>query len=170
MLVKKGTAKRKNLFLVHDGTGEIEGYVEFCNHLSDTLHYWGIKADPSQSGTDGDLSIEKTAATYIEKIKKIQPVGPYYIAGWSMGGTIAFEIIRQLEEMKEEIKFAGLIDVLPPSGNSADPQRQWFIKREDVAHRDLEAIKTLIPETMAEIIQFGIWMLGSDMSDDSAKV
>ncbi|MCP5048763.1 MAG: AMP-binding protein, partial [bacterium] len=152
VLVKKGTEKTKHLFLVHDGTGEVEGYVEFCNHLTDTFHYWGIKADPSQSGNQENLSIEKAAATYIKKIKKIQPDGPYYIAGWSMGGTIAFEIIRQLEERNEKINFAALIDVLPPAGDVSNAPLQLVVKPGDLADYGLETIKELIPDTVASII------------------
>jgi thioesterase domain-containing protein len=54
------------------------------------------------------------AQTYIEKIKKVQLHGPYYILGWSLGGTIAFEVVRQLEQMNEDVRFLALIDSAPP--------------------------------------------------------
>ena len=56
-------------------------------------------------------SLEDMATFYIEQIKTIQPNGPYRIAGYSMGGSIAFEIARQLQERYHEtISFLGLID------------------------------------------------------------
>jgi thioesterase domain-containing protein len=58
--------------------------------------------------------VEVLAQKYIEKIKKVQPHGPYYIAGWSAGGIISFEIVKQLEQENEEIAFLGVIDAPAP--------------------------------------------------------
>ncbi|MCP4153863.1 MAG: hypothetical protein GY757_39415, partial [bacterium] len=50
----------------------------------------------------------------MEKIKKVQPKGPYYIAGWCIGGTIAFEIARQMEQQDDKIELMGIIDAPAP--------------------------------------------------------
>jgi thioesterase domain-containing protein len=36
------------------------------------------------------------AAHYIEELKAVQPEGPYFLGGWSSGGTIAYEMAQQL--------------------------------------------------------------------------
>ena len=41
--------------------------------------------------------IREMAARYVEALRAVQPAGPYRIAGWSMGGIVAFEMARQLE-------------------------------------------------------------------------
>ena len=47
---------------------------------------------------------------YIVAIRDVQPQGPYRLAGWSAGGTIAFEIARQLLAADAEVEFLGMID------------------------------------------------------------
>ncbi len=41
-------------------------------------------------------SIENTAAAVIERMRQVQPVGPYAIVGYSYGGNLAVEVSRQL--------------------------------------------------------------------------
>ncbi|UCH97292.1 MAG: amino acid adenylation domain-containing protein, partial [Candidatus Aminicenantes bacterium] len=117
VLLKQAGSKNKNLFLVHDVTGEVDVYIEFSNHLEIQFNCWGIRADRFDNYGPGHISIDEIAPTYIEKIKKIQGHGPYYLAGWSIGGTIAFEILRQLENINEIVIFFALIDSMPPREN-----------------------------------------------------
>ncbi|WP_298776655.1 condensation domain-containing protein, partial [uncultured Shewanella sp.] len=56
------------------------------------------------------LSIEALASLYILQIKRIQPVGPYQLIGWSFGGVLAFEIARQLIGDSNEVSRIVLID------------------------------------------------------------
>jgi amino acid adenylation domain-containing protein len=117
VLLKKKSVKDRHLFFIHDGTGEVEGYIEFCDHLSAQFNCWGIRAAKIENYTPQNLSIQEVARLYIPKIKSLQPHGPYYIVGWSIGGTIAFEMTRQLEQQQEKIDFLALIDTLPPDKN-----------------------------------------------------
>ncbi len=108
-------ADRGHLFLVHDGSGEVEGYVEFCRQLELDIDCWGIRAEKFVGYVPRNLSIEEMAQAYIKKIKILQSHGPYRIAGWSLGGTIAFEIAYQLEAIGETVSFLGLIDSPAPA-------------------------------------------------------
>jgi pimeloyl-ACP methyl ester carboxylesterase len=113
--LKKGSgADPGHLFLVHDGSGEVEGYVEFCRHLELDIDCWGIRAEKLAGYAPRNLSIEEMARDYIKKMKTLQSHGPYRIAGWSLGGTIAFEMAFQLETMGETVSFLGLIDSPAP--------------------------------------------------------
>ncbi|MCK5820113.1 MAG: hypothetical protein KAH18_12950, partial [Psychromonas sp.] len=66
----------------------------------------GLKNDNVQNY----YTFETLAAQYIRYIKKIQPVGPYELFGWSFGGVLAFEIARQLEKNGDQISKIILID------------------------------------------------------------
>jgi fatty acid synthase, animal type len=57
-------------------------------------------------------SIAKLAKFYITQIKSVQSSGPYTIIGYSFGGTIAFEMIGQLEKEKNVCKLI-LLDGAP---------------------------------------------------------
>jgi len=119
VLLNKKSDDAYNIFFIHDGSGEVEGYVEFCRRLAlgRDFNLWGIRADKVENYAPRNITIEETAANYIEKIKTIQDRGPYFIAGWSIGGTIAFEMANQLERIGEKIGFLSLIDSPPPGEN-----------------------------------------------------
>jgi thioesterase domain-containing protein len=48
-------------------------------------------------------------------MRKVQPQGPYLVAGFSVGGIIAFEIAQQLRRQGEEVALLALLDSLHPS-------------------------------------------------------
>ena len=54
--------------------------------------------------------IEVLASRYVEQILEIQPHGPYYLAGFSFSGVIAFEIAQQLRSRGEKVALLVLFD------------------------------------------------------------
>ena len=59
-------------------------------------------------------TIEEAAGQYLQLIREIQPNGPYVLLGWCNGGTLAFEIARQLEEAGEVVSRVFLVDTWIP--------------------------------------------------------
>jgi len=114
VLLRKGIDKSAHLFLVHSGSGEVDGYLEFCKDIYPGFNCWGLRSVPLENYTPRNLTIEKLARAYVEKIKKIQSKGPYHIAGWCIGGMIAFEMVSRLEQMSEEIDFFALFNTHAP--------------------------------------------------------
>ena len=55
-------------------------------------------------------SIIELSAYYIKEIKEIQKEGPYWIGGWSLGATVAFEVGCQLKQKKNQVHDLLLID------------------------------------------------------------
>ena len=45
-----------------------------------------------------------------EQMRAIQPRGPYYLAGYSCGGVLAFEIAQQLTDQGEKVATLALLD------------------------------------------------------------
>jgi oxalate---CoA ligase len=67
------------------------------------------------------------AAQYVQAIRALQANGPYYLAGWSFGGKVAFEIARRLRDVGEEVGLLALIDSVngppPPAHEEGGPIR-----------------------------------------------
>lgn len=55
-------------------------------------------------------SVESMASAYIALMKSVQPSGPYSVGGYSFGGTIAFEIARQLSLAGDGIETLVMLD------------------------------------------------------------
>ena len=58
-------------------------------------------------------SVRKMAESYIRMIKEVQRHGPYYLAGQSFGGLVAYEIANILTEQCEDVAFMAMIDTFP---------------------------------------------------------
>ena len=54
------------------------------------------------------------AALYLGSVQQAQPAGPYRLAGWSLGGVVAYEMARQLAARGERIELLALIDAIAP--------------------------------------------------------
>jgi amino acid adenylation domain-containing protein len=139
--LKSGQNADRRLFFIHDASGEVEGYVEFCKQLDAAFDCWGIRADRFPGYAPRDLSVEELARDYIGKMKQVQGHGPYGIAGWSLGGTIAFEMVRQLERMGEGAAFFALVDSAPPGEKKDLPKKSSLFTRKN----ELNWLKDALP-------------------------
>ncbi len=106
----KPTGSKTPLFIVHPMGALVLCYEKLANHLSDDIPVYGIQArgfEPNQYPFD---NLPDMAAYYIQAIREQQPEGPYYLAGHSIGGVVAWEMARQLLDAGQEIAFIGLLD------------------------------------------------------------
>jgi thioesterase domain-containing protein len=92
---------------------------------------WSFES-PLLSGEPNPFSSLGTfAASYVTELRRAQPTGPYWLAGYSFGGICAYEMARQLIRDGEEVSFLGVVDVGPgyrgPGWRSwRAPFRPWF--------------------------------------------
>jgi amino acid adenylation domain-containing protein len=115
ILLKKGKQADRNIFFVHAFAGRPEVYTKLVGNMGDDFNYWGIRYEKIDSYDPSLPTVENLAASHIEEIKKIQEKGPYYISGWCVGGVVAFEMVRQLEKINDEVKFLGLYNSSAPT-------------------------------------------------------
>jgi thioesterase domain-containing protein len=128
--LKQGIKETVNIFFIHDGTGEVEGYMELCKHLTGEYNCWGIQANRLENAAPQNWSIEELAKKYVQRVKRVRAHGPYYILGWSLGGIIAFEMTSLLEQMNEKINFLALVDSPPPQVKLQPKTTQFNLESE----------------------------------------
>lgn len=98
------------LFLVHDGLGETLLYRNLAFKLDGGHSIYGLEPERREDGQYRHADIVEMAAGQVERVRAIQPNGPYLVAGLCAGGVIAFEMARQLEDAGETVAFVGIID------------------------------------------------------------
>ncbi len=102
------------LFCIHPLGGEILCYRPLAMHLGSDQPFYGLQPQ----GLDGKLPpytrVEDMAAHYIKEIQTIQPNGPYFLAGYSFGGTIVLEMAQQLHSQGEKIDLLVMLDTCRP--------------------------------------------------------
>jgi len=113
-LLKKGEKGDPTIFFIHDGSGDIHGYTELLP-LIPNANCYGLRSNTLAQLSPGNTDLDAIVSGFIPKIKKIQSTGPFHFIGWSLGGMIAMEITRQLEQEGEIIGTLQLIDTELPS-------------------------------------------------------
>ena len=100
------------LFLVHALGGGVDYVADLAPFIDVEIPIYGLQATGFAPGEEPLKTIEEMAELYVDGIRQVQPHGPYRVAGWSAGGTIAYEMARRLIEMGEQVGFVGLLDTL----------------------------------------------------------
>lgn len=127
VLMRESSDQERNLFLIHDVTGEINGYKQFCESVDSSYNCWGIRADYLTDAGPKYLQMEDVAEEYIQRIKRIQPDGPYLIGGWSMGGVIALEISKLFEQRNEKVLMLSIFDAITPVESSIGKKESFAL-------------------------------------------
>jgi thioesterase domain-containing protein len=109
----RASGSKPPFFCVHGAWGTIVFGAELARHLGPDQPFYGLQAPGLQGEQEPFTTIEEMAAPHVREIKQIQPQGPYYIGGLSLGGLIAFEIAQQLHAQGQPVGLAVLIDAYP---------------------------------------------------------
>ena len=112
--LRQQSASESHLFLIHDGSGAVDGYANLVSHDQFPGNGWGITAPELEDLTPGDWTVRQLAADYIQRIDELELPAPYHLLGWSLGGTIVFEMARQLETRPGDLGAVLLVDAPGP--------------------------------------------------------
>jgi len=104
------------VFCVHAVGGQVISYAELSQQMGLEQPLYGLQSPPANWFPASEVSIEQMATLYNREIRSVQPVGPYLLSGWSMGGLVAWEMAQQLIQEGETIGLLALMDTAPPSG------------------------------------------------------
>jgi len=102
----------RTLFIFPPGSGGYESYMNnLVPHLVDCqLVLFNNFLLYLEKEFSVELTYEELASAYIRVIQSIDPIGPYFLFGWSFGGILAFEISRQLVEAGLSVPAVGMLD------------------------------------------------------------
>ncbi|MBN2530562.1 MAG: amino acid adenylation domain-containing protein [Deltaproteobacteria bacterium] len=102
------------VFCVAGHGGHVMELHQLSQGMSPDIPFYGLETRGVAGHTPFE-TIEEIAADNINAIRQRQPNGPYFIAGYSFGGTIAYEIAQQLVAQGEKVAWLGLIDAQSPT-------------------------------------------------------
>jgi thioesterase domain-containing protein/aryl carrier-like protein len=101
---------RPPVYCVHPGGGNVLCYLQLSRLLGPEQPFYGLQA-PGIDGVREPLStVNEMAKEYVQAIRAAQPQGPYTLAGWSVGGVIAFEMAQQFHMLGEEVSNLAILD------------------------------------------------------------
>ncbi|HWE64825.1 MAG TPA: amino acid adenylation domain-containing protein [Chloroflexota bacterium] len=97
-------------FCAHPFNGIILYYRHLARYLGRDHPVYGLEPRLIDDGRLDRTRVEDMAADCVSQIRRIQPVGPYYLGGYSSGGVVAFEIAQQLRAQGETVALLALFD------------------------------------------------------------
>ncbi|MFA7759104.1 beta-ketoacyl synthase N-terminal-like domain-containing protein [Streptomyces sp. NRRL B-2790] len=106
--VLRGAGTKTPLFLFHPGGGDTGVYRQLTQLLDPAIPVYGFDR------IDGAAAVEDRVRQYLPELRAVQPEGPYRLAGWSFGGSLAFETAQQLRRAGERVDALALIDSIIP--------------------------------------------------------
>ncbi|WNG46961.1 amino acid adenylation domain-containing protein [Archangium minus] len=110
------------VFWVHPVGGNVLCYAELARRLGTVRPFHALQAT-GLDGREAPLeSVEEMARRYVEQVRAVQPEGPYLLGGWSLGGTVAFEMARTLRRQGQEVGLLVLLDSFAPA--ESPPQEE----------------------------------------------
>ena len=94
------------------------GYYPLASRLAGDWSVWGFQNRQILDSSWRDRSLAAMARDYVKEMLALQPQGPYYLLGWSMGGALVLEMASLLERLGREVAWVGLIDgYIPGAGH-----------------------------------------------------
>ncbi len=107
------TGSRRPIFAVCGRGGYVLRIVLVGRALGEDQPFYGLQPPGMNWESVGLTTVPQFAAHYIERIKTIQPNGPYRLIGTSFGGLVVYEMALQLQSAGDEVEFLGLVDTYP---------------------------------------------------------
>ncbi|MCQ4363200.1 polyketide synthase [Mycobacterium gordonae] len=95
---------RTPVFVFHPAGGSTVVYEPLLKRLPADTPMYGFER------VEG--SIEERAAQYVPKLIEMQGDGPYILAGWSLGGVLAYACAIGLKRLGKDVRWVGLIDAV----------------------------------------------------------
>jgi amino acid adenylation domain-containing protein len=147
------------LFCLHNYAGDVAEYRELARLVGTEQPVYGLRYLPTQDG-GRTPRVEDLAAVYAEAIRRVQPTGPYRLAGNCFGGTLAFATAQALRAEGEEVALLALIDTAFPAGPIGQLWRQLAVRRHWRRLAPLPA-GTILRDVLGRLPRFAHWAVAT---------
>jgi len=121
-------------FCVHGGAGNVGSFPLLARQLPEDQPFYGLQWD-GLDGSRGHRTIEGMAAHYLERVRRVQPRGPYILGGHCIGGIVAIEMAHQLIRAGERVAQLVLFDLPNVSSPVFEKTRDYSFWDETLRQR-----------------------------------
>jgi polyketide synthase 13 len=141
----EGSASKIPVFVFHAAGGSTVVYEPLLNRLPPGTPMYGFER---VEGT-----IEERAAQYLPKLRELQGDGPFVLAGWSLGGALAYACAIGLKQQGCDVRFVGLIDAVRPGEEIPQTREETRRRWERYARFAERTFNVTIPEIPYEELE-----------------
>ena len=163
LLELRAEGTRPPLVLLPALGGDIRCYAAVVQELGDDQPVYAFRPRGADQNLPPHQSMDEMIADYVAALRAMQPVGPYYLGGWSTGGIYAFALAEALERSGDEVALVALFDTPLPSicdKVDLDDDAKFLCDLVNFANRfsgtdvrfNYEEVSALLPEVRFETI------------------
>jgi thioesterase domain-containing protein len=111
------------LICFYPGSGFAWQYSVLSRYLGGGRAIVGLQSPRPHGLVAASPDMEALLDRQVEIVRGVQAQGPYYLLGYSLGGTVAYGVAERLRAQGEEVSFLGLLDTYPAEVHDwSDPQ------------------------------------------------
>ncbi|WP_345733607.1 thioesterase domain-containing protein [Cryptosporangium minutisporangium] len=138
------------LILIHPVGGLLDWYKPLVAGLGPNWDCYGIPRDR----TCDDTAMQALARSYLARIRAAHPTGRYTLAGWCLGGPLAYEIALQAHADGEGDRIDDVILLDPPRAET--PTNSHDILITHIHNACPHQTRSIVVEALAATEQLGI--------------
>lgn len=112
-----------SLFIASGLGGGPAEFFQLVKYMQTPYGIFGLQPRGIEGFDDPCARIEDMAEFYLRAIVRFQPRGPYFLAGYSLGGLVAMEMARTLTSNGQAVALLAMIDSYPDINFLAMGQR-----------------------------------------------
>ncbi|WP_369228624.1 amino acid adenylation domain-containing protein (plasmid) [Streptomyces sp. R39] len=117
MVLQRGVESSRSLFCLHPIGGLAWCYSTLLPYVPRDLAVYGIQVTQGHGRFHPVESMKELVERYASLIRAMRPCGPYVIAGWSLGGVLAYEVASLMEAEGDDVELVIMIDSRPFHGS-----------------------------------------------------
>lgn len=125
----KPNGNKMPLYIVHGDGLYVLSFKDLAKYVDDEQPLFGLQPPDLKEVNNTIETMSDIARHYVDEILEHNPNGPYAIAGYSFGGYIAVEMVRQLTALGKEVKMLGILDTDAENHFYNKPLRAIFRKK-----------------------------------------
>ena len=118
------------VFIAHGLGGSVMDFFQVVKHIQTPRAIHGMQAKGIDGVEEPLDRIEDMARYSLDAVKQVQPHGPYFLVGFSLGGLVALEMAQQLIAEKEKIGLLLMLDSYPHVSRLSRGQRARLSSRQ----------------------------------------
>ncbi len=85
-------------------------FKDLAKHLDVDRPFYGLEYSGMDGKTEIHDNIPAMAHFNLERIRAMQPEGPYFLGGMCFGGLVAYEMAHQILSSGDQVAFLGILD------------------------------------------------------------
>jgi acetoacetyl-CoA synthetase len=138
--------------MTHGLGGSVIDFFQVVKHMEVQNPIYGMQAKGIDGVEEPFDSVEEMAQFYLDAIHQVQPHGPYFLIGYSLGGLVTLEMSHRLLQSGEDVALLAMLDAYPHMRHLSAVQRVRLLIRL-TKRRASAALRMPIRDVLSYIVQ-----------------